>query len=285
MTRDRTSAQRLSDVETANLNKECKMTILKHEMRQGRNSLIIWTAVIAFMLGVCILIYPEMSKQMDGISEAFANMGGFSAAFGMDKINFGEFIGFFGVECGNVLGLGGAFFAALTGISALSKEEREHAAEFLLTHPVSRQSVIAQKLISVIAQIIILNIAVVGIAALSTAIIGEEPDIKPLALMFAAYLVMQLEIAAICFGISSFIGRGGLGLGLGLAAAFYFLNIVANLTESAEFLKYITPFGYTEGADIIANGRIELGYLAVGIAFTIVGISAAFWKYGRKDIS
>lgn len=261
------------------------MTILKHEMRQGRNSLIIWTAVIAFMLGVCILIYPEMSKQMDGISEAFANMGGFSAAFGMDKINFGEFIGFFGVECGNVLGLGGAFFAALTGISALSKEEREHAAEFLLTHPVSRQSVIAQKLISVIAQIIILNIAVVGIAALSTAIIGEEPDIKPLALMFAAYLVMQLEIAAICFGISSFIGRGGLGLGLGLAAAFYFLNIVANLTESAEFLKYITPFGYTEGADIIANGRIELGYLAVGIAFTIVGISAAFWKYGRKDIS
>lgn len=261
------------------------MTILKHEMRQGRNSLIIWTAVIAFMLGVCILIYPEMSKQMDGISEAFANMGGFSAAFGMDKINFGEFIGFFGVECGNVLGLGGAFFAALTGISALSKEEREHAAEFLLTHPVSRQSIIAQKLISVIAQIIILNIAVVGITALSTAIIGEEPDIKPLALMFAAYLVMQLEIAAICFGISSFIGRGGLGLGLGLAAAFYFLNIVANLTESAEFLKYITPFGYTEGADIIANGRIELGYLAVGIVFTIVGISAAFWKYGRKDIS
>lgn len=44
------------------------MTILKHEIRQGRNSLIIWTAVIAFMLGVCILIYPEMSKQMDGIS-------------------------------------------------------------------------------------------------------------------------------------------------------------------------------------------------------------------------
>ena len=126
------------------------MTIFKHEIRQGRNSLIIWTSVIAFMLGVCILIYPEMSKQMDGISEAFANMGGFSAAFGMDKINFGEFIGFFGIECGNILGLGGAFFAALTGISSLSKEEREHTAEFLLTHPVSRQSVVAQKFISVI---------------------------------------------------------------------------------------------------------------------------------------
>lgn len=261
------------------------MTILKHEMRQGRNSLIIWTAVIAFMLGVCILIYPEMSKQMDGIGEAFANMGGFSAAFGMDKINFGEFIGFFGVECGNVLGLGGAFFAALTGISALSKEEREHTTEFLLTHPVSRQSVIAQKLVSIVAQIIILNAAAVCVTALSAIMIGELPEIKPLALMFAAYLIMQIEIAAICFGLSAFIGRGGLGLGLGLAAAFYFLNIIANLTESAEFLKYITPFGYTDSADIIADGQIEIKYLAVGIVMTVIGIGAAFWKYGQKDIS
>ena len=237
------------------------------------------------MLGVCILIYPEMSKQMDGISEAFANMGGFSAAFGMDKINFGEFIGFFGVECGNVLGLGGAFFAALTGISALSKEEREHTAEFLLTHPVSRQSVIAQKLVSVIAQIAVLNAAAIAITVLSTIIIGEEPDIKPLALIFAAHLIMQLETAVICFGISAFIGRGGLGLGLGLAAAFYFLNIIANLTESAEFLKYITPFGYTDSADIIANGQIEIKYLAVGTVFTVIGTGAAFGKYGRKDIS
>lgn len=261
------------------------MTIFKHEMRQGRNSLIIWTAVISFMLGVCVLIYPEMSDQMDSLSGAFADMGEFSAAFGMDKINFGEFIGFFGVECGNVLGLGGAFFAALAGISALSKEEREHTAEFLLTHPVSRKNAVTQKLISVLAQIIILNAAVIGVTALSVLMIGEEPEIKPLALMFAAHLIMQVEIAAICFGISAFIGRGGFGPGLGLAAALYFLNIVANLTEDARFLKYITPFGYTDSAGIIADERLEVGYIAVGLVLTAVGICAAFWKYHSKDIS
>ena len=37
------------------------MTIFKHELRQGRVSLIIWTAAISFMLGICIIIYPEMS--------------------------------------------------------------------------------------------------------------------------------------------------------------------------------------------------------------------------------
>ena len=261
------------------------MTIFKHELRQGRSALIIWTAAISFMLGVCIVIYPEMSTQMGDISAMFADMGSFSQAFGMDRINFGEFLGFFGVECGNVLGLGGAFFAALLGISALAKEEKEHTAEFLLTHPVSRTRVITEKLCAVIAQIVILNLAVIAVTALSVLIIGEEADIKTLAMLFSAFFLMQLEVAAVTFGISAFLRRGSLGIGLGLAAVFYFMNIVANLIDETKFLKYITPFGYTESADIIADGALNGGYLAVGMALAAIGVILAFWKYGRKDIS
>ena len=260
------------------------MTVFKHELRQGRSALIIWTAAISFMLGVCIVIYPEMSTQMGDISAMFADMGSFSQAFGMDRINFGEFLGFFGVECGNVLGLGGAFFAALLGISALAKEEKEHTAEFLLTHPVSRTRVITEKLCAVIAQIVILNLAVIAVTALSVLIIGEEADIKTFALLFLSFFLMQLEVAAVTFGISAFLRRGSLGIGLGLAAVFYFMNIVANLIDETKFLKYITPFGYTESADIIADGALNGGYLAVGMALAAIGVILAFWKYGKKDI-
>ena len=261
------------------------MTVFKHELRQGRSALIIWTAAISFMLGICIVIYPEMSTQMGDISAMFADMGSFSQAFGMDRINFGEFLGFFGVECGNVLGLGGAFFAALLGISALAKEEKEHTAEFLLTHPVSRTRVITEKLCAVIVQIVIMNLAVIAVTALSVLIIGEEADIKTFALLFLSFFLMQLEVAAVTFGISAFLRRGSLGIGLGLAAVFYFMNIVANLIDETKFLKYITPFGYTESADIIADGALNGGYLAVGMAIAALGIILAFWKYGRKDIS
>lgn len=261
------------------------MTVFKHELRQGRSALIIWTAAISFMLGICIVIYPEMSTQMGDISAMFADMGSFSQAFGMDRINFGEFLGFFGVECGNVLGLGGAFFAALLGISALAKEEKEHTAEFLLTHPVSRTRVITEKLCAVIVQIVIMNLAVIAVTALSVLIIGEEADTKTFALLFLSFFLMQLEVAAVTFGISAFLRRGSLGIGLGLAAVFYFMNIVANLIDETKFLKYITPFGYTESADIIADGALNGGYLAVGMALAAIGVILAFWKYGRKDIS
>ena len=260
------------------------MILFKHELRQGRNTLLIWSGVIAFMLGICIFIYPEMKDQMGDISGVFADMGGFSAAFGMDQLNFGEFIGFFGVECGNILGLGGAFFAALLGISALAKEEKEQTAEFLLTHPVTREKVVLHKFCAVLAQIAILNFLAICITTVSILMIKEPLELKTLAWLFLAYFIMQIETASICFGISAFISRGGLGIGLGMAALFYFLNIIANLTEHASFLKYITPFGYTEGADIITKGSIDAKYLSVGLVLTAAGIAAAFYWYCRKDI-
>ena len=212
------------------------MNLIRHELKQGRITLVIWTAVIAFMLALCIIIYPEMETQMGDVSSMFAEMGGFSAAFGMDRLNFGEFIGFFGVECGNILGLGGAFFAALSGISILAKEEKEQTAEFLLTHPVSRRKIVMQKLASLLLQIIILNSIVIAVTVISIYVIGEAPEVRPLLMLFLAYFILQTEIASICFGISAFLNHGGLGIGLGMAALLYFLNIAANLTDKAEFL-------------------------------------------------
>lgn len=260
------------------------MTILKAELWRGKKALAVWTGAVGFLLGICILIYPEMENQMNEISGMFSEMGGFSAAFGMDRVNFGEFMGFFAVECGNVLGLGGALFAALLGIGALAGEEKEGTAEFLLTHPVSRRRGLLEKLGALILQILILNGAVLVIAIVSAMAVGESPEGKTFALLFLAYLLLQVEIASICFGISAFISRGGQGIGLGIAALAYFLNIIANLTKEADFLKYITPFGYAEGADIVASGRLEPGYLAAGMTLTVLGIGAAFVWYQRKDI-
>lgn len=260
------------------------MTVFFHELKRGKVSLLIWSCAIAFMLGICVLIYPEMKTQMSGISEMFADMGSFSDAFGMDKINFGTFIGYFGVECGNVLGLGGALFASILGISALAEEEKEHTAEFLLTHPVSREKVLAEKLLAVFSQIIILNLVSAIVTVLSVLAVGESVDAKVMLLLFLAYFMMQIEISAVTFGISAFLKGNGLGIGLGIAVLMYFLNIMANLTENAMFLKYITPFGYTEGADIISNSAIEVKYLAAGLVFTVTGLVAAFLKYRKKDI-
>ena len=261
------------------------MTIYIKELKQSFKAICIWTDSIAFMMLVCILLFPEMKGEMDSVSDVFANMGGFTAAFGMDKLSFGELMGFYGIECGNIIGLGGGFFAALVGISALANEEKERTAEFLLTHPVSRFSVVTQKLLSVITQVILLNLVVVGVSLISAAAIGEKLEMKELILLHTAYLIMQLEISCICFGISAFIKRGSIGIGLGLALALYFLNIVCNISEQADFLRYITPYAYAEASNIISDAKLDIVMIVIGSVIAAVGAAAGYFRYLRKDIA
>ena len=78
----------------------------------------------------------------------------------------------------------------------------------------------------------------------------------------------------------------GLGIGLGLALLLlYFMNIIANIAEPASFLKYITPFGYTEAADIIADGSLSAVKLLIGLGIALAGILLAFQKYSEKDLN
>lgn len=260
------------------------MTLIKHELRQSRTSFLVWTASLGFLLATCIFLFPEMKGQMESVNDMFSSMGSFTEAFGMDRLNFGTLTGFYAVECGNVLGLGGAFFASLCAVGILSKEEKDKTAEFLLTHPVSRKMIVTEKLIAVLVQITVMNILIYALATVSIAAVGEAIPWKEISLMHIAYYLLQLELACICFGVSAFIRKGSAGIGLGIAAMMYFLNLIANIADVAEFLKYITPFGYCEGADIVSNGNLDITLVCIGIALGIGGIITSYIKYTKKDI-
>ena len=173
------------------------MRLLKHEMRQGILSLAIWTGSIAFLMVICIVMFPEMKGQMEDVSDMFASMGSFTAAFGMDRLSFGTLTGFYAIECGNILGLGGAFYAALTGITALAKEEKEHTAEFLLTHPVTRTGIVSAKLASVLFQITVMNVLILAISLISILFIDEEIPWKELLLFHLAYYLHHPRVGRV----------------------------------------------------------------------------------------
>ena len=260
------------------------MTLIKHELKKGCKSLAIWTLTIGFFVVICVLMFPEMKGEMEDVSEMFSSMGAFTQAFGMDKLNFGTLMGFYAIECGNILGIGGAFYAAILGITALAKEEKERTAEFLLSHPISRNKIITEKLIAIFIQIITMNVLVLFMAVISIVCINEEILWRELLLLHLAYFLVQIVLTGICFGISAFIRSSGIGAGIGLAITMYFINIVSNITDSVKNLKYITPFGFAEGADIMLNADLDWNIVAINMFFSLVGVVVAYMKYINKDI-
>ena len=260
------------------------MTIFFHEIRRARLPFFIWTASIGFLLAVCILIYPEMSGNMDSYSAMFSSMGPLTEAFGMDRLGFGTMTGFYAIECGSVLCLGGAFFAAMTASNIISREEKEHTAEYLLTHPVSRTKVLSGKLAAVVFQITLMNAILFALSTGLIYFIGEEIPFREIGLLHLAYFIMQIEIAGICFMISAFITGGSIGAGLGITVMLYFMNLIANTAESVSFMNRITPFGYCNGADILENMSLDKSLIAVGAAVTLMAVLISYIRYLSKDI-
>ena len=136
------------------------MPICKHELNTQKLSLIIWSCSIGIFMAICVFIFPQMKDQSDQITDMFSSIGSFSTMFGLDKLSLGTITGFYSVESGNLLGIGGALFAAITGISVLMKEERDRTASFLFMHPVSRKRVLTEKLIGTTVIILLLNVII-----------------------------------------------------------------------------------------------------------------------------
>lgn len=260
------------------------MTACKARIEIGKTSLLIWTASIGFLLAICVFLFPEMKGQIDNVNNIFSSMGSFTEAFGMDRLNFGTLIVFMPLSAAIFWDSAVHFMRLFCAVGILSKEEKDKTAEFLLTHPVGRKRIVTEKLIAVLIQITALNIIIYALSVGSIAFVGETVPLKEISLLHLAYYLLQLELSGICFGISAFLRKGSAGLGLGIATVMYFLNLIANIADVAAFLKYITPFGYCEGADIVSNGGLDGVMVSVGAVIGIAGIIIAYLKYTKKDI-
>ena len=262
------------------------MTLFKHELRINRMSFFIWLAGVLAMSAGCIFLFPLIDDSMADMSDAFASMGGFSAAFGMDKLAITTLEGFFGTEIGTIFALGGGMYAALLGISALSKEESGHTAEFLHTLTLGRCGIVTGKLLAILTYLCLFDVVAFGVFAGSAALIGESLSMKCLVCYILAQFAAQTEIASVYLALSAYSKRSSLGLGLGIALVLYVLDIVARITEQADFLKYITPFSYSNATDVFVNqGSIEAIPLCIGLGVTVTSIFAAYFIYRTRDIA
>lgn len=261
------------------------MVFYKHEMKMNVKSLAIWSAIVGGMILVMILLFPGMVDQMKEITSAYSNMGIFSDAFGMDKIDMATAIGFYGVEAGAMLSIGGAMFAAIIGTGILSKEEGGHTTEFIYVTPNSRRYFLTQKLVASASLIILFDLICFCLALLGFVIIGEAIPWEKLSLYHLAQVIMHLQIGAMCFGISAFLRKVNIGLGIGIALLLYFLSMIANITKSVEWVRYITPYYYSDAANIFDTMEIPIVHLAIGIGMAVVGIVIAYLQYSKKDLN
>lgn len=261
------------------------MTVLKHELKMNLKMLFIWTACAGGSCLGCILLFNGLKESMEEMALAYAQMGTFSTALGLDKMNVGTMEGFYATEVAIIFAIGGAMFAAMAGVMALSKEEEGHTVEFLYTLPMKRFYILFWKYVSVVVQIILFNFGCFCLCAAGFMLAGESPSGKALLLFHGAQFLMHLETGSICFFISSCCKRKQIGAALGLAVLLYFADLMCRIVPDIEGLKYVTPYYFSNAADIFLSGSIDGTMLGISACVTVLSLVLAAVIYQKRDLS
>ncbi len=261
------------------------MTILRHEMKSGFGAMLIWSVALSIFAIIALAMYPLVANYSDMINFLVERMGLMGQMFNLQNMNFYEFMTYYGLEYGNFMGLGGGMFAAVTGMVMVAREEGRHTAEYLFSQPISRGSVLIQKFIALILLVTLLNVFCTVVSLIGIGILGQTFSRDAFIWFHISLLLMNLQVAVLCFGISCFKKRDNVVPGLGIVLAFYFLNLFINVNRQTAVLEYLTPYYYTDITRITAaKGPL---WRSIGIGFASSGalLFAGFGYYLRKDLS
>ena len=261
------------------------MTVLRHELKGGFGAMLVWSVALSIFAVIMLAMYPLVAQYSNMINFLVERMGLMGQMFNLQNMNFYEFMTYYGLEYGNFMGLGGGMFAAVTGMVMAAKEEGRHTAEYLFSHPVGRASVLVQKFAALIILVALLNLFCTLVSLAGIGIMNQTFDMDAFVWFHISLLMMNLQVAVLCFGISCFKKRDNVVPGLGIVLAFYFLNLFININRQTEVFEYLTPYYYTDISRITAAKgplwrSIGLGFASAGAVFL-----AGFGFYTRKDLS
>ena len=259
--------------------------LLKYEWKAGIKSLLIWSLAVGVMGMLCIVLYKSMEDSMAGMAESFASMGAFSDAMGMSTLSIATLKGYFATEIGTVHSLGSSLFAASIATIILSKEEDGHTAEFTYTLPVSREKVVAVKLLSVIMHLISFTVICGLLYQVGILLVGEQGLGKEYLIFMASQLLMNIEVASLCFLISACSKKNKLGIGIGVAMILYVYDLMARVIPDLKDAIFLSPFSYANATEIFAQTGDHAGALICGGAIILVSAIAAGVIYTRRDLA
>jgi ABC-2 type transport system permease protein len=262
------------------------MNILLHELKAYRKSTIIWTISLIMVVALFLSFYPSFTKDTEEFRKLLEGYpAALREAFGINLDNFFSILGFYCYGLSFVT-LCGAIQAMNLGTSIISKEVREKTADFLLTKPVTRTTVLTNKLLAALISIIITNIVFLAAATLlAYQVATEDFNVSIFILLSLTVLFVQLIFLALGIIISVIVQRikSVLTVSLATVFAFYFLGMFSS-TSGDEAKRYLSPFKYFDTAYIIEKSSYEASFLIIGGIVMILAIGASYFIYAKRDI-
>ena len=257
--------------------------ILRNESRRLQRGSVILTGALALTTAFFLAVFPAIREEAELIQEVYPE-------YMITLLGFEELHTIEGFAAGYVypfvwIVFGGVYFAYVGG-GMIAGDVRSRKMDLTLSNPVSRESVLAQKVAALWVPTVTLNTGVALVVFLGAIALGETFDPIGLAMVHLLSVPYLLVCAGIGLVLSVWIDRVGTAqvTALGLVFMLWLVDGISQMESEFEWIGYGTPSRYYDPTEILVHGE----YALLDASLLLVGFLALFGVativFTRRDI-
>ena len=263
------------------------MNVFKKEMKANVTSLIIWCCAQVFIIYAGMMKYQgfadshvDMSKLMAGFPKEIMII------FGVGSVDLTKVAGFYSVFFLYFMLLA-AIHAVMFGAVAVSREERDHCADFLYTKPIRRFQIIMPKLVAGVINILIFNMVTFGASVFFISLHNDGDGLfSQVSVTMLALFILQLFFLALGAMLGAVLKNTKLATAVSGACilGFFLVSVAIDLYDKLAFLEIITPFKYFEGSTLMLDEQLSFTSAVILLIVSLVFFTLTFFAFNKRDL-
>ena len=172
------------------------------------------------------------------------------------------------------------------GARAIAGEEEVGTIDLLLSLPITRRRVLAEKTAAGALATILLGVALLGALVAASALAGMRLDTANVAAIALASVLLAWPFGALALLVGCATGRRSLATAaaVGVAVVAYLLHALAPLVDAPRAIDDLSPFTWYAGDTVLTDG-IGAGHVVAPIVVSAVLCAAAALVLDRRDLA
>lgn len=258
--------------------------VFARELRAHARTFVVWAVPLAGMVALVCALQPSLAN--GPLAAKIASMPEtMRRALGLEIVDFHRPAAYLAANF-LTFTIGCSLFAGLLGASIIAKEEVLHTAELLYAQPTSRTRILLGKAAAATTFAIGLPALLALVATPLLAAVSDRPlEPASIAALFAGVAALAICFAGCGMLVAAVVPdpRSATGGVLGVVFGTFFLGIVAALSGTVAWLRWLSPFKWIEPSSILARGldpKAVIALLGVGVTCGAIAIA----RYRRRDL-
>ncbi|MDR5674575.1 ABC-type transport system involved in multi-copper enzyme maturation, permease component [Halalkaliarchaeum sp. AArc-CO] len=258
--------------------------ILRSESRRLQRSSVVLVVVFALLSVLYFSMFPELGGEeaeelFEAFPEAMFDLFGIEAIHTIEGFIAAEVYSFFWVI---LLGI----YFAYVGAGMIAGDIEDRKMDLTLANPVSRESVLVQKIAAFWVPLVVLNTVVPVIVYVGSRLIEEPIDGVAIAMVH----LLSVPYLLVCAGIGILLSvvidrkRTAQSTALGLVFVLWLIEGTSNMASDYEWVGYFTPSRYYDETAILVREEYAFLDAAILLSAFLLLVLLAVGIFVRRDI-